>query len=112
METNPYQTPATSRRPLPKRPYTRFRFLVDIFALIFAILPVPFMVWNYYSNTGVVIANATYFQLWVMLIGFLVVLVMWLVSLVINAAGAFRVRPVSAVGLLLNIVSLIASFML
>jgi hypothetical protein len=36
---NPYQAPATSHEPLPKRPYTRFRLCLDIFAIVFASLP-------------------------------------------------------------------------
>lgn len=110
MDANPYRSPMTSSN-LPKRTYTRFRLLVDVFALIFAILPVSINVLEYYVDKGVFIDSAPLWQLWVFLICLLLMLLLWLVSLVINTAGAFRLRPVSIFGLLLNIVSLIAAFL-
>ena len=95
---NPYQTPATSSEPLPKRSYTRFRLLLDCFAIAAAAYPLVFRVivdvWD---------ISPPHYIVGISLLVSLVLL--WLVSLVVNAAGAFRLRLISFVGLLLNVLS-------
>ena len=44
------------------------------------------------------------------LISILSTLLLWLISLVINIRGAFKLRPISIIGVLLNVASLVAMF--
>ena len=108
---NPYQAPATSGEPLPTRPYTRFRLFLDIFALVFAISPTSYNVIDYFVDISDFQGNARIPVALAILAAQLLLVVLWFVSLVINAAGAFRLRPVSIVGLVLNLVSLVAGFL-
>jgi hypothetical protein len=113
-DNNPYAAPATSREPLPKRPYTRFRLFLDVFAIVFASLPLililekmkvvalkPDDLLDDKSPLSLALAY---------LCCLLSVLLFWLVSLIINIVGTVKLRPVSIFGFLLNVASFIAMY--
>jgi hypothetical protein len=103
MDTNPYTSPTIPTDDLPKRLYTRPRLLLDVFAIVFAIFPIGFRITidvvPYHDFERVFLPIAVLF---------LLTMLLWLVSLVINIVGTVKTRPVSIIGVLINIASFIA----
>ncbi len=104
MNTNPYKSPDISTERSLKRPYTRFRLFLDVFAIIAAASPLGLRIVVTLVNLPEIESLAFFIIL------FSSIALGWVASLVINAAGTFRIRLVSIFGLLLNVVSLLAMF--
>src|SRR5688500_2275843 len=104
MDTNPYTSPSPSPDLSVKRPYTRFSLLLDIVAIAGAGYPLMFRAVVELNN----LAPPTSIVIGISLL--LTLVFSWLVGLVLNAVGAFRLRPVSFIGLLLNVSSVIMMF--
>lgn len=112
MDSNPYKSPTTScvAHNRPRR--TPLRLAVDVFAIVFAALPMLLRVlldtydritggqsWVFIDQNQLVVVAAICLAL---------VVGLWLASLVLNIIGVFRLRALSIVGLILNIASLVA----
>jgi hypothetical protein len=95
--TNPYQPPTLPPgEPQPKRPNTRFRILLDSYAVVAAALPIPLhcgVLMNIHQATDIQDFMFFYFG---------VLLALWVPSLLINITGVFTLRPLSFLGLVLN----------
>lgn len=95
---NPYKAPQISGPLPPGRPDSRLRTLIDVFGTVGAGFPIVlrFVVLFMDGQSITDVFLICYFSL---------VFVLWAPSLVINIAGAFSLRPLSFVGLLLNFLS-------
>lgn len=101
MQDNPYQSPATAEHGIAIPRYTRFRLLLDIFCLAAALIPVGLRI--VVETTGlptvpVFVARAV----------LLTLAACWITSIVLNFAGTPRLRVVSIIGVILNVVSVAA----
>ncbi len=76
--------------------YTRFRLLLDVFSIVFALLPAVTRVLVFRLNAG--ITHTVPFYIYGSSI-----LLLFVVALAINISGSIRGRPVSIVGLLCNL---------
>jgi hypothetical protein len=103
---NPYKSPIAALD-LSKRPYTRFRLFLDVFAIVFAVVPLIADLVFYELDLApadeqpMVVVVAAYGCVFVITAG-------WIVSLALNTVGAFRGRVVSFVGLVLDFASMSA----
>ena len=104
MDTNPYESPLPPSDLSVKRPYTRLNLLMDIVAIAGAAYPLMFRAVVELMALPPPTDRAIGISL------FLTLALAWLVGLVLNTAGAFRYRPVSVIGLLLNVSSMIMMF--
>jgi hypothetical protein len=116
LEINPYKSPAipSDRRSVWESP--RMRLALDLFAIFFASFPlVAILTEKTFGLTidgfmkkvpdelvGPVALTA--------IVTILAALLFWLISLIVNIRGAFKLRPISIVGVLLNVASLVAMF--
>jgi hypothetical protein len=102
---NPYQAPATSNEPVPRRPYTRRRLILDVFAILFSTLPLLTK-----GFVALLLTEDAYDGLQsyrAIIIYFVVLILMWPISIILNIIGCIRCRMISVFGLVLNVAMVI-----
>jgi hypothetical protein len=115
-EINPYESPAIPSDRRTPRTNPRLKLALDIFAIIFASFPLVAILTektlgrkfdDFKKNIpdALVVPVALTF-----IVTILVALLFWLISLIINIRGTLKLRPVSIIGVLLNVASLVAMF--
>ena len=92
------------------------RLALDFFAIIFASFPLGAILTEKtfgFKSEDIIDSIPPEFVAPVALmaiVSILSTLLLWLISLVINIRGAFKLRPISIIGVLLNLASLVAMF--
>jgi hypothetical protein len=115
-EVNPYKSPAVSgdRRSVWANP--RVQQAMNVFAIAFAPVPLTMRVVeetldlsinSFMERVPPVLERPVALMA---IISILLACLLWLISLIINIRGALKLRVMSMIGVLLNVISLIAMF--
>jgi hypothetical protein len=97
---NPYSSPFPDENKQSKPGYTRFRLLLDIFAILLPVFLVIFRVIHSRVYISLLDLEINPVGCAVFLIS---TLALWAITFGINTYGSIKGRPVSIVGLLLNV---------